>query len=194
MPETWLRTNRRAILFGLAMPAALALVGACIATGFGLRTPPTWAVWLGWALVGVGCFLMLGLVAELRRPRLAYDNGQLLVNLQSGVPIRVPVDVVECFFFGQAPSMLPGRKHEHTEASTVVVRLAEAAKEWEHREVNPSLGSWCASYITIRGTWCEPLNLQLVNQLNARLAEVHRQLAATTSQSAARHHEAKEAG
>ena len=194
MAETWLRTNRRALLFGLALPAAMAIVGVCTATGFGLRTPPPWAQWLGWSLAGVGALLMVSLARELRRPRLGYADGHLLVNLRGGQPIRVPIDVVECFFFGQGPSMLPGRKHQHTEASTVVVRLAEAATEWEHREVNPALGKWCASYITIRGTWCEPLDLQLVNRLNARLAEVHLQLKAAQASATVEHPQTKEVG
>jgi hypothetical protein len=35
------------------------------------------------------------------------------------------------------------------------------------------LGKWCGSYITIRGTWCERLSVELVQRLNVRLAEMH---------------------
>ena len=53
----------------------------------------------------------------------------------------------------------------------------DAAHEWRRSETKPSLGHWCDGYITIRGTWCEPLSIELVNRLNTRLFEVTRQTA-----------------
>jgi hypothetical protein len=41
--------------------------------------------------------------------------------------------------------------------------------------VKPALGAWCDSYVTIRGTWCEPLNGELIRRLNRRLREVTEQ-------------------
>jgi hypothetical protein len=38
------------------------------------------------------------------------------------------------------------------------------------------MGSWCNHYVTIRGTWCEPLSVELAARLNARLASVQQQL------------------
>jgi hypothetical protein len=55
------------------------------------------------------------------------------------------------------------------------VRLAESAVEWKHRDVNPALGHWCESYITIRGAWVEPITHDRLRQMNARLAEIQRE-------------------
>jgi len=84
--------------------------------------------------------------------------------------------VVECFFLGQAASMLPGRGHQQTRVAAVVVRLAESAEDWKQRDVKPALGSWCDGYITIRGTWCEPLSVDVINRLNHLLADATKRL------------------
>jgi len=59
-------------------------------------------------------------------------------------------------------------------SKTVVMRLAESAHQWQYVDVNPKLGSWCDGYVTLRGTWCEPLSLEVVIRLNRRLADAHR--------------------
>jgi hypothetical protein len=176
--ETWLRTNSRAMWFGMALPAAFLVVGGLLLFGLPGQEPPLPARVLGGALAAFGLLLAAGMLAQLRRPRLAYRDGQLLVGLTSGPAIQVPIEVVECFWLGQAPSLLPGKRHKHTETASLVIRLAESAHEWHHQEVKPQLGAWCEGYITIRGTWCEPLSIDLVNRLNARLAEVNRPQAA----------------
>ena len=60
---------------------------------------------------------------------------------------------------------------------TVVIRLAELPQDWaDVPGIKPALGKWCGGYITIRGTWPEPLKcFHLVNGLNRRLAEVQSQ-------------------
>jgi hypothetical protein len=172
--EVWLRTNRRALALGMLLPAALALAGLALAGAFfpveslALRIA-------GYLLVGVAG-LALGMLAwELKRPRLAREDGCLAVYLRAGAPHRVPIDIVEGFLLGQGPSMLAGRAARR-ETATLVVRLAERAEDWAFREVKPALGNWCGGYITIRGTWCEPLSVALVNRLNARLGELHARL------------------
>ena len=87
-----------------------------------------------------------------------------------GEPWRVPLNVVECFFIGQGPAMIPGDLQRQRQSVTVVVRLAEKATEWRERAVHPALAIWCDSHITIRGAWCEPLNQEVVERLNRRLA------------------------
>jgi len=135
------------------------------------------AVWVR-AVAGVVFFAAVGWLALLarqwRQPRLAYANGELLVYLRRGGPLHVPLDVVECFLLGQADSFLPGQRNRPSETSTVVVRLAERAEAWQHIEVEPTLGSWCDGHIVIRGTWCEPIGLDVVNRLNRRLGQVRR--------------------
>jgi hypothetical protein len=167
MPATWLRTNTRAIGLGLIFPILVGLLGAAL-----MQVESPLARLAGGAIAGISLLLVVLLLWQLRQPRLAYENGQLLVYLRTTGPIRVPIEVVECFLLGQTESLLPGRQHARTETASIVIRLSETAPEWSQREVKPALGSWCGGYITIRGTWCEPLSLEVVNRLNAQLAEV----------------------
>ena len=89
-------------------------------------------------------------------------------------PIRVPIEVVECFFLGQGPADIPAADSE-LQATNVIVRLAEVATQWHRVRVTRSLGHWCDGYITVRGMWCEPLDVKLVNRMNKRLAEAKKQ-------------------
>jgi hypothetical protein len=84
--------------------------------------------------------------------------------------------VVEGFLLGQGPTLRPGERHRTEQTRTVVVRLAEKEEAWRKQEVKPALGSWCESYITIRGNCCEPLNVELVQRLNQQLAAAQRRL------------------
>lgn len=169
MVETWVRPNRRVLLLGMAAPAACALAGLLLAWTFSGQHP--FFVITGAGLVVLGVVLLVALAWQLSRPRVARDAGHLLFYLRMGEPVRVPLGVVECFFVGQSPGLLPGAKHRDAETASLVVRLAERAREWSARDVNRSLGSWCEGYITIRGTWCERLDIELVEGLNRRLAE-----------------------
>jgi hypothetical protein len=137
----------------------------------------TSVTWLGLVAAGGSLASLVLLVTWWRRPRLAYFDGELEVYLTGRRPIRVPIEVVECFFKGQGPSLLPGFAlgGRRLEAATLIVRLAERAVQWKHRDVRPWLGLWCEGYITIRGTCCEPLHGDLVARLNRRLVEIHRQ-------------------
>ena len=38
----------------------------------------------------------------------------------------------------------------------------------------PRLGSWEHGYIVVRGTWCEPINREVIKGLNKRLVAAHR--------------------
>ncbi len=167
--EVWLRTNSRALLLGMIVPAIVALLGAAL-----LFTSPVWARAVGGGLLALGGLALAVLAWHLRHPRLAYQKGHVLFWLRSGGPICVPVEFVECFWLGQAPSLLPGKRHQNTETAALVVRIAQKAEAWHHQDVKPQLGKWCEGYVTIRGTWCQPLHIDLVNRLNERLAEVSR--------------------
>jgi hypothetical protein len=54
----------------------------------------------------------------------------------------------------------------------LIARLSQRHTEWASQKVRPSLGRWCDGYVTIRGTWCEPLNSELIRRINRRLKEV----------------------
>ncbi|HUY34194.1 MAG TPA: hypothetical protein VMV69_15710 [Pirellulales bacterium] len=181
MPETWLRTNPRLLWVAAVWPCLLSVAGLTLATGllgnwdlFGLLKP-AWLRGFGWLLTGFAGCGMAFLAWQARRPRLARDGAYLLVYLRAGDPLRVPLDVVEGFLLGQGPSFLPARRGPGAAVKTVVIRLTERAAEWAQRDVQPELGSWCGHYVTIRGTWCEPISVELLNRLNERLAESRRQ-------------------
>jgi hypothetical protein len=171
MRETWLRPNYRAVGFGTIPPLLFAALGAWMMFGFD-SSGSGWWKWLGAAIVIVSVAVLLTLVLQLRRPRVAYDDGHVLFYLRSGAPLAVPVAFVEAFFLGQGPSFLPGHSTEVDTTVNLVARLSQRERDWAHQDVKPALGHWCDGYVTIRGTWCEPLNEQVVRWLNRRLKEV----------------------
>lgn len=173
--ETWLFPNRRAVGLGMVPLLLLGLAGLSFGLGwFGLPQHALVRV-LGFSIAGGSALLVVGLVFQLRVARVGYTEGTVYFFLRSGRPVEVPLEYVEAFLMGQGPSHIPGQSPSESEATTVIVRLAEVAKEWARIDVNPRLGSWCDGYITIRGAWCEPLNVEVVKRLNRRLAETKRE-------------------
>ena len=168
MTEVWLRPNRRVLLMALIPAGVFAGAGYAITVIGGTAA---WR-WLGWAQVGVGCALMLGLIGQLRRPRIAYRDGEVLFYLRARAPMAIPVEVVEAFFLGQGPANLPTVGGQQPETVNLVARLSQKSPEWSHVEVKPALGRWCDGYVTIRGTWCEPLDGEVIRRLNRRLREL----------------------
>jgi hypothetical protein len=173
MRETWLDNNRR--ITGLALGVSILF--------FALSLVSTWFSFqrVGMAMrLTAACVLLVSGGIVVRQavsfftPRLTYADRYLSVNL-GGRPIRVPIDVVEVFFLGQAPSQLRQQGRDIAN-STVVVRLAESAVGWHEKKVDKRLGQWSDGYITIRGIWCEKLNVDVIRRLNHRLVEVKREL------------------
>jgi hypothetical protein len=175
MPETWIRPNRRALALGFVLPL-LMLISATVLALLGLGAEPAWPWFAAAGLLTLfAAIVVLLLWRTLRRPRVAYDAGEVLLYFDATEPARVPVEAVECFFLGQAGGLIPDAQGREAEVRTVIVRLAEAATDWHHRDLKPDLGHWCEGYITIRGTWCEPITPDLMKQLNSRLVQVHRE-------------------
>ena len=114
---------------------------------------------------------------QLLRPRIAYGDGHVQFYLRAGAPIAVPVQIVEAFFLGQGPAYLPGMAEDSQETVNLVARLSQKEAEWQKLEVKPALGRWCEGYVSIRGTWCEPLTNEVIRRLNRRLGEVSREVA-----------------
>ncbi len=176
MAESWLQPNRRALRVTLVVPAALSLVGLVLVL-VGMSRGFTSAVFLcGAGLVVAGVVGTLWLVYAMRVPRLAYEEGELLVYLRALTPLRVPIDVVECFFLGQGPARPAPPDACVPKAANVIVRLADNARDFHARDVRADLGVWNDGYITIRGMWCEPLSHERVNELNRRLGAAQRSL------------------
>ncbi len=174
MSETWILPNRRVLALGLLLPATL--FGAALACFVAGQMQASW-LWRGTAIAtALGGVLLVGILWRLMlQPRVAYENGDVLVHGGLAEPLRVPVDVVECFFLGQAGGMIPDAQGRETEVRTVVIRLAESATDWHHRDLKAAFAHWCEGYITIRGTWCEPITPDLMKRLNGRLAALRRE-------------------
>ena len=175
MPEVWLRPNRRALLLGMVLPAVAVLAGAW-GVAYAIVTQASfWWMLPGGLIALVGIYLIGSLGFSLSLPRVAYEPGALLVYLGSQEPVRVPIDVVEVFFVGQGASNLPKMKGREPETTNIIVRLAESAGDWKHRDVDPRFAHWCEGYITLRGAWCEPIGETALRRLNKRLVEVQRE-------------------
>jgi hypothetical protein len=174
MSEIWLKTNRRAIWFGCLLPLVAELVGLWLLLEAD-EGSWSWLRWVGGALCLIGVLAFTTLMRELRRPRIAYRDGSVLFYLQSEGPIAVPANIVEAFFLGQGPVKLPSGAGAQQRTTNLVARLAQRETDWARRDVKAALGAWCDGYVTIRGTWCEPLNNEVVRRLNHRLKEVQSQ-------------------
>ncbi|MEQ8787270.1 MAG: hypothetical protein RIC55_13275 [Pirellulaceae bacterium] len=172
--ECWLRTNSRVASLGFLVPGLLIMAGVLLI----LLAPGSagFSVWqaAGVALLAAAALMAVAVVYMLRLPRLAYRDGELLVYLRGFRPEAVPIEKVEVFFLGQTESMMPGKGGVSAKTSAVVVRLAEKATAWHARDVSTALGKWQDGYITIRGTWCEPISPDVLKQLNDRLIAAHR--------------------
>jgi len=176
--EVWIHSNRRALLMAL-VPACLLAIIALVALNLDfslfVQVP-------AWVALAVSLLLIVGLVVQLFRPRVTYCQDHVLFYLKSGSPFVVPIEVVEAFFFGQGPANLPVQITGHSETVNLIARLSQQAPEWGQRDTKPALGRWCDSYVTIRGTWCEPLNGEVLQRLNRRLSEARKQSSAAGGQ------------
>jgi hypothetical protein len=173
MAEVWLRSNRRILAVGLI--PGLAICGASLALL--LTTTESWIWWTAEVALLVGLLLVFIVARQLLRPRVGYADGYVLFYLRAGQPIAVPVGIVEAFFLGQGPAYLPGAPEDSQETVNLVARLSQKEEQWQRLEVKPALGKWCEGYVSIRGTWCEPLNNEVIRRLNRRLNEVSREAA-----------------
>lgn len=172
MNEIWLSTNRRALAFGCIPPALIAASGLCTLLVTSDDDRVGWMRWPAIAMIAVGALAVSVLVIQLFRPRIAFRSGHVTFYLRTGAPISVPMAIVEAFFLGQGPANLPGGLGERETSVNLVARLSQREKSWAERKVKPSLGQWKDGYVTIRGTWCEPLDTDVIRRLNRRLREV----------------------
>lgn len=166
--QVWLRSNRRAV----AVAASIPLAGLTVAV-FLLAASAWWIKLLGGLLLLGSALVAVSLAVVWYTPLLAVEDGVLLVHLGWTAPQRVPLDAVECIFLGHQQADLPGTDGRLAKCKAVVIRLAESAQDYHHRPVRPSLGQWRDGYITIGGTWCEPITAELLQSMNARLREFH---------------------
>lgn len=179
MTEVWLRSNKRVMMAGL-LPGGLLAVGG----GTLLLTTDSRALqWVAIALLLLAAICIGVVVRQCSRPRIAYSAGLVLFYLRAGRPIAVPVHVVEAFFLGQGPSYLPAIGTHRLQTVNLVARMSQKEPQWAQVEVKPALGKWSEGYLSIRGTWCEPLTEQLIRRLNRRLREVGNEVPAAARSS-----------
>jgi len=172
MPEIWLESNHR-LLLPLAVPAGLVMLLGASAVAFGFASSPGWTA-IGAVLILIAAAYFAMAYVYIRQPRLTADDDHLRVHIGFQRVIAVPLEFVEVFFMGHAASMVRGADGKEAETATVVIRLAERAKEWHNRDVPAHLMQWCDGYVIIRGTWCEPIDMPLLDRLNGKLAAAHR--------------------
>jgi hypothetical protein len=170
MYETWLRPNRRAIVLGCVPPLIVACIGVWLACAPPISAADFWRA-TGLFLIAASVAMIGILLNQLSKPRIGFGAGMVLFYLRGGRPIAVPVAIVESFFFGQGPAHLPAMPKQ-PKTVNLIARLSQRHTEGASQKVRPSLGKWDEGYVTIRGTWCEPLNGELIRRLNRRLREV----------------------
>jgi hypothetical protein len=168
--ETWLHPNRRALWLGCIPALVVGGVGLILWRQQSDSGLP-WR-WVAAAMIVVAALALVVLLVQIRQPRIAYRDGKILFNLRAGPSIAVPADIVEAFFIGQGPAHLPAGIAPDKRTMNLVARLSQQHEEWMQCDVKAELGSWAEGYVTIRGTWCEPLHPELVRRLNRRLKEV----------------------
>lgn len=168
--QIWLRPNVRILWLQIvAALAALLMLGMVLVWGAWSRQPLAIGVA---GLLGAGAAWQLTRrVRRLRTPRLAYQDGWVLVATSASGHVRLPLEAVECFFLGCGEADLASRPPA---SRNLVIRLAEGASPWHRHPMDHRLGRWCDGYITLYGLWCEPLDVQQVRQLNHLLAAAKR--------------------
>lgn len=180
--DVWLRGNMRPVL-GLA--AAVAIIGAALAAAvfLGGATPPgRWLVCGYWL---VAAAVVAAFAAAASRPRLVHRvdsklENVLEVRLAPGAAHAVPLDVIECFFMGSQrlePEGAVAEDQPTHRVGTLVMRVAERAKDWQARPTFAPWGTWQDGAIVFDGRWCEPLSVELARRLSGKLVDAKRAVA-----------------
>ncbi|MCA9260405.1 MAG: hypothetical protein KDA61_14435 [Planctomycetales bacterium] len=165
MHETWLLPNRRALGMALVPTVALGAIG--VATTWLAEGNAMW--WAGLVLAIAGGGLTLGLVGQWLRPRVSCDGRNVLFHVRAGAPVSIPLVSVEAFFLGQGPAHLPSSWGAQQKTVNLVARLSQKSHDLASGRVKEALAQWEEHYLTLRGTWCEPLTQDVVRTINHRL-------------------------
>ncbi|MGC4005163.1 MAG: hypothetical protein QM811_19420 [Pirellulales bacterium] len=174
---TWIRGNHRLMWLSLAFPGMLLLLGSGLLV-WGLLAELTIVTVLGGVILATAVLLTATIARTGRLPRIELGERSLNLYLPGPRPYEVPLDLVECFFLGTGVTPLPGDAKRDVQTRNIVVRLAERTTDWQHREMPLSMGKWCEGYVTIRGLYCEPIDVGVVSKLNALLHNAQQALKA----------------
>ena len=180
--DVWLRGNMRPVL-GLA--AVVALIGAAVTAGSYFAGGPTVGRWIVSVYWIVAAGLVAALAAAAMRPRLVHrvdskSANVLEVRLAPGAAHAVPLDAIECFFMGSQrlePEGAVAYDQPTHRVGTLVMRVAERAKEWQARPTFAPWGTWQDGAIVFDGRWCEPLSVELARRLSGKLVDAKRAVA-----------------
>lgn len=191
--EIWLRGNVRPLLAAAAGALLLGVLLLAVCALLGL------AAWLLVLAAGVLAAFAIGsglLAWAAAAPRLARAGDVAVVRLGPWRREEVPLEVIECFFLGSAvlgrrlivgscsgQSDDAGRHPEpavdddaRRRRGTLVVRLAERARDFHERSSAMPWGGWGGGAIVFDGMWCEPLSPALVRELTGRLVAAKREV------------------
>lgn len=170
--EPILKSNRR-VGWVLVILASLPLWLGLVLLGVWGERWGTILTFVGVLLVIFGLAMTVRQLAWLRRPRVALSSDFVRLFVGRGCQYDIPLDVVECFFLGQALSQVrvSGIASRSVGNVTVVVRLAQRAKPWHERPADARLAKWEGGYVTLYGDWCEPITGDFVNKMNHQLAD-----------------------
>ena len=142
MRKILLRSNRRIGAAGLLVAIALSGLAACL-----LLIPNMVSKFASVVVVVLACVVFALWYRYASGPRLEITEDELWVYVVGrSKPFRIPIDAVEVFFIGQGAvaGTEPGQPHGYrgAVAANVIIRLAESAVDWHHRDVNLQLGVW----------------------------------------------------
>lgn len=181
--EVWVRGNPRPMVVLAAVVCAAVALMALVGQAMGLGWLRTTAIVLGGIVVPA--VFSLAIVAGL--PRLERIGGRLRVRVAPTHAYDLPLDVVECFFHGAHALGRPvepctGEAAEHEEHApengrrrgTLVVRIAERARDWQERPTFGPWAGWKRGSVVLDGLWYEPLSMERFGELANRLVEAKR--------------------
>lgn len=163
MTEIWLQSNRRIYLVPIIAAEVLSVVSIVAGLVFHQTTAGVIAFSL-FSLLSAGLWL-----ASMRAARISFDGRNVWFHTGLTQPAVIPLELVEGFWIGKGPAYLQGKDDYKTETSTLTVRIAERAPQWEKLPTDVRVAAWCGHHITFRGIWTEPLSVDVANRLNQRL-------------------------
>ncbi|MCA9188099.1 MAG: hypothetical protein R3E01_05275 [Pirellulaceae bacterium] len=178
--EIWLRANRRPAIPFLLF-STLATVAAAVSALLGWESGSFALAGASIALIVLAAIAIATAYRIAMIPRMATDGHLLRLHVLLGRSIDVPLSCVEVFFQGQGPADLRIRDVKGVQTANIIVRIAERASDWQQRSTWHPYAHWCEGYVTIHGTWCEPVTAQLLTELNQRLVQAKRSLSSTPS-------------
>ncbi len=177
VPPLVVRSNFRV---GVAM-----LLAAVAALALGLlllwQAQPGWLVVPAAVLAGLGACWTWAALWYLFLPRLELRGKELWIRLHPAHRAQIPLEHVEAFLLNQGPAMPQQQLRDKALATCLVVRVAEKAHPWSQLRMASLLAVWCGPYITLRGTWLEPLTIDKVNRLNELLYQAKQSAEAKTA-------------